>query len=149
MCVVMTSNVVWPQEIPRREVDGLEKKLLKQLELVVRFERVDTTVEQEGVQLRRSYYFDQKTKKLVLITAYENQQRPRKGFQLHYTFVDNQLVKASVIPSRMACKTCRAEYYFSNDKLVHIKEAGFYVKNVAALLEDSRLLSSKFLSSSY
>ena len=129
-----------------KQVDELEHRTLSNKKLIIRFEKVDTVVENERhIKVSRSYYFDKERKNLLLITIYENQLRPRRGFQLLYIFSDSKLAKVKTIPSKMVCRRCNGEYYFSNDSLIYKSEVNYSAKNIFSFVDDSKTLSSKVL----
>jgi hypothetical protein len=129
-----------------KQIDALERRALSKKKMIIRFEKVDT-IDEIGrhLEVSRSYYFDRDRKNLLLITVNEKQSWPHSGFRLWYTFSDNKLVKITTIPSKMVCRRCNAEYYFSNDSLIYKNELNYSVKNIFSFLGDSKRVSSKVL----
>ena len=112
--------------------------------ILLMFEVVDT-VDASGKKsaMSRSYYFDERNRRLSSIREYYNPKKPDKGTQVIYTFGANKLSAVTVTPPKSTCKNCASRYYYSNDSLSSKQESGYPAANPATFIKQALYFQSR------
>ena len=93
--------------------------------------------------MSRSYYFDERNRRISSVREYYNPNKPKKGTQVIYSFGVNKLTAVTVIPPKSKCANCASRYYYSNDSLSS-KEEGVYTNtNPAIFIKQANHFQSK------
>lgn len=112
--------------------------------ILLMFEVMDT-VDASGKKstMSRSYYFDEKNRRISSVRENYNPKKPEKGTQVIYSFGVNKLSAVTVIPPRSTCRNCASRYFYTNDSLTSKQENGFTNANSATFLNQALSFLSK------
>ncbi len=120
------------------------KKFTPRNHIFLMFELVDTVdVPGNKVTLSRSYYFDERSRKISSVREYFNPKKPEKGTQVIYSFGANKLSAVTVIPPRSECRNCETRYYFANDTLLSKQGNDQAIVNPALFVNQAHIYQSK------
>ena len=132
------------QQCEMAHIDNISNDFKVSKSILVMFEKLDTfDADDNKFRISRSYYFDEKQRKLNTVREYENCLKPKKGLRITYTFIDSRLAKVMVIPPRSKCKNCTSEYYYSADTLLAKKETCYMSSDPEAFISQSHFFQSK------
>ncbi len=120
------------------------KKFAPSEHILLMFEVMDTVdASGKNTTMSRSYYFDERNRRISYIREYYNPKKPEKGTQVIYSFGANKLTAVTVIPPKSKCRNCASRYYFSNDSLSSKQENGYTNANSAIFIKQAHYFQSK------
>ena len=120
------------------------KKFAPSENILLMFEVMDT-VNPTGHKssMSRSYYFDERNRRLSSVREYYNPKKPEKGTQVIYSFGVNKLTAVTVIPPKSTCRNCASRYYYTNDSLSSKQDNRYTTADPAVFIHQAQLLQSK------
>lgn len=129
------------QESSVKKIDSLAKTIRPQKLIFVSFRRIDVIDSLTGARssLYHHYYFDKARRELRSVHVYENDKKHKAGRQIAYTFYDDEVIKVTFIPAAKECKQCKAEYFFSEGKLIYRTEVKVPPQNTEHYQTQARL----------
>jgi hypothetical protein len=138
------SEMLGAQEINNSNTGSINGKLKLKNQFLVRFEKFDTT-ETPGktFTISRSYYFDGKNRTIRYVETDKTQDKKKKGERRIYTFSENQLINATIIPPKSECRKCGGEYYYWDGHLIGKKEMNFNFDHPETFVTNAMWLKPK------
>ena len=120
------------------------RKFAPSKHILLMFEVIDTVdASGKNTTMSRSYYFDERNRKISSIREYYNPKKPAKGMQVIYSFGGNRLTAVTVIPPKSTCRNCASRYYYSNDSLSSKQENSYTNVNSDIFIKQAHFFQAK------
>ena len=133
------------QDAKLQFIDSLAKRSKPHKLLFVSLERKDSMdlSTNTSLSLHHYFYLDTEQHQLRSVHVYETSKGYKTGKRFIYTFYKGELIKVRFVPSSNQCKRCRAEYFFSDGRLIDRKEINLASQNEGVYLQQANLFLSK------
>ena len=146
MLLLSVGTYVGAQTLDTVRIVSKAKKFAPSKHILLMFELIDTVdASGKNTAMSRSYYFDERNRKISSVREYYNPRKPAKGTQVIYSFGVNKLTAVTVIPPKFTCRNCASRYYYSNDSLSSKEENGHTNVNSAIFIEQAHYFQAKLL----
>ena len=144
LLLLSLGTYVGAQTLDTVRVVAKARKFKPREHILLMFELLDTVdASGKNITIGRSYYFDKQRRTLSSVRENDNPQKPQKGTQVIYSFGQNKLSVATVIPPRSTCRNCQTRYYYSNDTLTSKQENGYTKANSETFIKQANYFQSK------
>jgi hypothetical protein len=142
--LINTTGFLSAQDSNASHIDSINGKLKMNKQILVRFEKLDTT-ETSGKKytISRSYYIDRKNGKISYVESEQAEGKNKKGVRTIYAFSENQLVRVTIVPPKSECHKCETEYYYRDGLVIDKIERNYKFDNPERFVEDAMRFKSK------
>ena len=144
MLLLFVGTYVGAQVLDTVRIVSKARKFAPSKHILLMFELIDTVdASGKNTTMSRSYYFDERNRKISSIREYYNPKKPAKGTQVIYSFGGNRLTAVTVIPPKSTCRNCASRYYYSNDSLSSKQENSYTNVNSDIFIKQAHFFQAK------